>query len=135
MKRALLFVRAVMWGRTGRAVLGFMVLAFCAAPVPGDVGGCNQSAEELDAAAFFAQKSALDCQRCRECAFDTDACERACAGLGQSEFPKDCIPLVHDGEVCLRALEAANCGDYRDYVRNEAPTVPTECAFCPVISE
>ncbi|MFZ5894131.1 MAG: hypothetical protein ACOY0T_23930 [Myxococcota bacterium] len=121
--------------RALRGVLAFVLLAFCAAPVPGDVGGCNQSPEELDPVAFFASKARLDCQRCEECGFDTQACTRACANVYQSEFPKDCIPLVHDGEVCLRALAVATCGDYRDHVRDVAPTVPTECNFCPESAE
>jgi len=128
-------IRSALWGRPARALLGFVVLAFCAAPVPGDVGGCNQSAEELDAAAFFASKAQVDCAHCGECAFDTEACARACQGSTQTEFSKDCLPLVHDGEACLRALDAASCSDYAAYVRDESPSIPTECAFCPEISE
>jgi hypothetical protein len=128
-------IRGALRGRPARALLGFVLLAFCAAPVPGDVGGCNQAAEELAPAAFFASKARIDCAHCGECAFVTDACARACEGSVQTEFSKDCLPLVHDGEACLRALDAANCSDYAAYVRDASPSIPTECAFCPEISE
>jgi hypothetical protein len=48
-----------------------------------------------------------------------------------ADFPEGCAPLVHDGEVCLRALHFASCDAYRGYVDDAAPTVPTECDFCP----
>lgn len=131
MKHAAFELRALLGARAARALLAFVLLAFCAAPVPGDVGGCNQSAEELDPVAFFGSKAHLDCDRCNECGIESDACTRACAAASQSEFPKDCVPLVHDGEVCLRALGAASCSDYGEYVRDDAPRVPTECDFCP----
>lgn len=135
MKELLAWARTFVWGRAARAGLAFIVLAFCAAPVPGDVGGCNQGAEELDPQAFFRTKARIDCERCTECGFDTQACNRACQRQTQSDFPKDCLPLAHDGEVCLRALLSASCGDYGDYVRDTAPTVPTECDFCPAVSK
>jgi hypothetical protein len=128
-------IRGALGGRLSRALLGFVLLAFCAAPVPGDVGGCNQAPEELDAVAFFASKAGIDCARCRECALETQTCTQACEGATQTEFPKDCLPLVHDGEVCLRALDAASCSDYQDYVRDASPSIPTECNFCPGSSE
>jgi hypothetical protein len=116
-----------------KLVLGFIALAFCAAPVPGDVGGCAQEAQELDPVAFFWSKQDIDCESCRECGITTDACERACAEvLAQSEFPKDCVPLVHDGEVCLRALLDGSCSDYESYMSDREATTPTECNFCPV---
>ena len=119
--------------RLVKTVLSFLALAFCAAPTPGDVGGCGQPAAELDPEIFFATKDSFDCQRCDECELSTSACERACGEiLTQSEFPEDCVPLVHDGEVCLRALLAASCDDYATYVREEAAQTPTECNFCPV---
>jgi hypothetical protein len=49
----------------------------------------------------------------------------------QTAFPDRCVPLVHDGEVCLRALQYASCDDYRAYVSDVSPSVPTECNFCP----
>lgn len=114
-----------------RAALGFVVLAFCAAPVPGDVGGCNQRAEELDPGAFLSAKASVDCQQCQSCSLVSETCERACEGVPTGGLPEGCIPLVHDGEVCLRALGSASCEDYGAYVRDDAPTTPTECNFCP----
>lgn len=114
-----------------RLALAFVVLAFCAAPVPGDVGGCNQRAQELDPETFFDVKDSIDCDRCTECGLRNDACARACEGTSGATLPQGCVALVHDGEVCLRALLDASCDDYRAFTRDEAPTTPTECNFCP----
>jgi hypothetical protein len=51
--------------------------------------------------------------------------------LSQDAFPDDCLPLVHDGEVCLRALLDADCDEYSRYVVSD-PEIPLECNFCPV---
>jgi hypothetical protein len=116
-----------------KLVLGFIALSFCAAPVPGDVGGCGQEAQELDPRTFFWSKQDIECEQCRACGIRTRACERACREeLAQSEFPKDCVPLVHDGEVCLRALLDGSCSDFESYMSDGEPTAPTECNFCPV---
>jgi hypothetical protein len=115
-----------------KAVVGFVALAFCAAPVPGDVGGCGQEAQELDAATFFWSQQGTECEHCNDCGLTTDACTRSCGNvLVQTAFPKDCVPLVHDGEVCLRALQNGSCSDYREYMSDSSPTIPTECNFCP----
>ena len=115
-----------------KSALGFIALAFCAAPVPGDVGGCGQDPQELDAETFFWSKQSIECDHCRSCQLSSAACDRACAdALVQSAFPENCVPLVHDGEVCLRALNDGSCGDFRDYMSDTAPTIPTECNFCP----
>jgi hypothetical protein len=115
-----------------KAALGFVALAFCAAPVPGDVGGCGQDPQELDAQTFFWSKQSIECDHCRTCQLTGTACDRACADvLVQSEFPENCVPLVHDGEVCLRALDNGSCSDFRDYMSDTAPTIPPECNFCP----
>jgi hypothetical protein len=37
---------------------------------------------------------------------------------------------VHDGEVCLRAIESLSCNGFGDVV-DPQPIVPTECDFCP----
>lgn len=105
----------------------------CTAPTPGDVGGCGQPARDLDADAFFQEKRRVDCSHCRECGIRTASCEAACSeDAPPSEgFPSGCYPLVHDGEVCLRALDDASCDEYRSYVDDEAPQVPSECNFCP----
>ena len=113
-----------------------MLLALAAlallAPTAGDVGSCGQDAVELDPVAFFSDKAFVDCSRCRDCGLTTAACEAACGGeLEGDAFDPDCFPLVHDGEVCLNALRAASCDDYRSYVDDLAPAVPTECNFCP----
>lgn len=113
--------------------LAAVVVVFCMAPTPGDIGGCGQSPDLLDAPTFFANKKLVDCTRCDECGFATDACARACDDQAPvaSAFPKDCFPLVHDGEVCLRALRHASCDDYASYVDDSAPSTPSECNFCP----
>jgi hypothetical protein len=49
-----------------------------------------------------------------------------------SEFPKGCFPLVHDGEVCLRALSYSTCDEYVEYLDDRVPRIPTECNFCPL---
>ncbi len=118
-----------------RNKLGFfvLVLLFCTAPTPGDVGGCGQKPAELDPETFFASKANIDCQRCQECGLTRASCSNACnfPDSYPSAFPENCVPLVHDGEVCLRALLHANCGDYDSYMSDSSPSVPTECNFCP----
>ena len=65
-------------------------------------------------------------------AIATGVCERLRrGGIEASLFPPGCFPVVHDGEVCLNALLAADCDDYREFVADEGRTVPTECNFCP----
>lgn len=127
--------RAVL-SRPARLVFGFAVFAFCAAPVPGDAGGCNQEPEALDAGVFFAAKQSIDCSRCNDCALVSASCDAACAAANPTQsFPAGCVPLIHDGEVCLHALSIASCDDYESYVRDDAPATPTECEFCPRRSE
>jgi hypothetical protein len=112
---------------------GFVVLAFCTAPTPGDVGGCGQEPQELDAETFFWSLQQSQCERCTDCGLSTRACRRACGDdLAQSSFPADCVPLVHDGEVCLRVMQDGSCSDYEEYMSDIAPSIPTECDFCPV---
>jgi len=106
---------------------------FCLAPTPGDIGGCGQPAEELDPVAFFEVKKYVDCQACQRCGIETAACSKACgAGASERAFPTGCAPLAHDGEVCLRALDAADCDDYASYLSDAVPRSPSECQFCPV---
>jgi hypothetical protein len=113
--------------------LGAVLLTLVAAPAPGDVGGCGQAPQELDARVFYATKSNVDCQRCQECELSSRACAGACARTAPipKAFPEHCIPLVHDGEVCLRALYNASCDEYARYMDDAAPGRPTECDFCP----
>ena len=112
--------------------LAIAVVFFCMAPTAGDIGSCGQRADELDPTRFFGAKQNLDCQRCDECKLTSKACARACEpALEQTDFPKGCAPLVHDGEVCLHALQYASCSAYRGYTADEGATAPTECNFCP----
>lgn len=115
------------------ALLAALTALFCTAPVPGDIGGCGQAVQDLDAPTFFATKKAIDCRRCEQCGIRSQSCTQACDGSQpiQRAFPAYCYPLVHDGEVCLRALSAASCSDYAGYMDDAAPSVPTECNFCP----
>ena len=119
----------------GRTKIGFFVsvLLFCTAPTPGDVGGCGQAPAELDPGTFFASKANIDCQRCEDCSLTRVSCQNACNVPDNfpSAFPDNCVPLVHDGEVCLRALLHASCDDYASYMSDSSPSVPTECNFCP----
>lgn len=116
-----------------RVLLAAIVGLLCAAPTPGDVGGCGQEAALLDAPTFFVNKKLTDCRRCDECGLITNACLEACDETVpfDRDFPDGCLPLVHDGEVCLRALRHASCDDYAGFVSDHAPTTPSECNFCP----
>ncbi len=113
-----------------------LVLFFClAAPTAGDIGSCGQTAADLDGPAFFAEKRAIDCRQCNKCNFSSKACIQACNGKGKAQFDDNCFPLVHDGEVCLHALSAARCKEYAAYIDDAAPSVPTECNFCPLAEQ
>ena len=104
----------------------------CMAPTPGDVGGCGQKRQELDEETFFATKNAIECSRCQECDVNTTRCNQACANdEGGRQFPEGCLPLVHDGEVCLRRLLDVSCDTFADYVDDVVAIVPSECNFCP----
>lgn len=126
--------------------LGFaaMVLAVLSmAPTPGDIGGCGQPAEELqNQELFFRAMQAADCSACERCGFSTKSCGDACGGLKglPPKFPDGCVPLVHDGEVCLRRLQEDSCDDYSRYIVDDergdvVPLTlrprPSECQFCP----
>lgn len=100
-------------------------------PTVGDVGGCGQEPQDLDPLTFFDIKAGVDCDRCAECGLRGRTCDRACKDPPAKAFPQGCRPLVHDGEVCLRALIHASCGDYTSFMDDTAPTAPSECQFCP----
>jgi hypothetical protein len=106
----------------------------CMAAVPGDIGGCGQDAEQLDPEGFFLNKKRIDCEQCERCGLTSRSCLLACDAEDPvpTEFPDGCVPLVHDGEVCLNALDAASCRAYERFVSDTDPEVPTECDFCPV---
>ncbi len=115
------------------ARLSLLVLFFAAAPTAGDIGSCNQAENDLDPGKFFATKQAIDCERCGECQIATKACDRSCSpGLVLRDFEPGCVPLEHDGEVCVDALAAASCGDYESFMADSDATAPTECQFCPI---
>jgi hypothetical protein len=118
-------------GASEIARLALALVFFVAAPTAGDIGSCGQSADDLDPQKFFQAKANLDCSRCGKCGIDTQTCRIACTKPPQTSFPDGCFPLVHDGEVCLDALEAAGCGDYAKFEADQSPTSPTECNFCP----
>jgi len=119
-------------GRGEIARLSAALVLVVAAPTVGDIGSCGQTPEDLDAAAFFRAKSTIDCDRCAECGFSTAACTRACDPLAElGTFPEGCFPIVHDGEVCLHALQASSCETYASFVSDVGSTIPTECNFCP----
>ena len=112
------------------------MLLLLTAPTPGDVGGCGQARQELDEDAFFETKQGIDCERCGECRLETQRCVLACTtALVETEFPEGCVPLVHDGEVCLRRLLDASCDEYSGYMDDDAAKAPTECNFCPAREE
>ena len=117
------------WAR--RVSLALLALC-CLAPTPGDIGGCGQTARDLDPQVFFDSKQAIECRRCEECSIRTPACEAACDGVDvPDQFPEGCYPLVHDGTVCLRALTQGSCEEHRK-VMSDPPRVPSECNFCPL---
>jgi hypothetical protein len=113
-------------------LLALLLVALCLAPTPGDTGGC-QPARQLDEQAFFESKRLLDCERCLECRLDSKRCNKSCDDEETSaqRFPEGCLPLTHDGAVCLRALEVASCGDYSEFMADRNASLPTECNFCP----
>ena len=103
------------------------------APTPGDVGGCGQSPDLLDRAGLLREQEGdrlFALQRVRSL---VGVLLRACDGgfPVATAFPKECYPLVHDGEVCLRALRHASCDDYSSYMDDASPTTASECNFCP----
>lgn len=112
------------------AVLGLL----SAAPTVGDVGGCGREASYLDVDRFAQARKLEDCERCQECGLESARCGRACDPKAPPDvaIPVTCKPLLHDGEVCLRALQAAGCDAYRSYVDDDAPTLPSECRFCRI---
>jgi hypothetical protein len=119
--------------RALHVLFAVFVALLCAAPVPGDIGGCGQEPDLLDGPVFFLTKQQIDCERCQKCGLIAQSCRRACEAKQPvpDDFPEGCSPLVHDGEVCLRALLHASCAEYETYVDEQRPQVPTECNFCP----
>jgi hypothetical protein len=115
-----------------RVLAMVLFVLFGMAPTVGDIGSCGQSVDELSAPTFFSLKASYDCDKCRECGLAGLLCEQACASAISSSFPTGCVPLVHDGEVCLNALLYAPCDDYAKYMDAANPKSPSECQFCPL---
>jgi hypothetical protein len=111
--------------------------ALCMAPTAGDVGGCGTEVKALDPRAFALVRKDMDCERCTECGIGTARCQRACDPKipVETSIPATCKPLLHDGEVCIRALNAASCDAYATYVDDVAPSTPSECEFCKIAPE
>lgn len=118
--------------RRRHAALMALAVLLGMGPTVGDIGSCGQKVDALDAPTFFDIKAGIDCQRCGDCGLRGRICDRACNDPPPTTFPTGCRPLVHDGEVCLRALIYASCDDYASYVHDTAPTAPSECQFCPI---
>jgi hypothetical protein len=116
--------------RLSVAVLGALLMA----PTVGDTGACGRTAEELDRDRYANARKLEECQRCTDCGIDTARCVSACdpAAPPAIALPATCQPLYHDGEVCLRAIDAASCDKVRTYVDDDAPASPSECNFCLV---
>jgi hypothetical protein len=123
--------------RRDLALCAVLALVFGAGPTVGDVGSCSDQATALNLASFQAERKAVDCLRCKQCGLMTKTCTNACnpAAPSDVQWPSTCLPLEHDGVVCIDALEVASCSAYAAYVSDSAPTVPTECDFCHVIPE
>jgi hypothetical protein len=119
------------------ALLAACAFALLTAPTAGDVGGCGSTPTALDPGVYARARKNVDCQRCTECGLSTDRCTRACDANAPSEIaiPSTCHPLLHDGEVCIRALRAASCSDYAGFVDDAAPSAPTECEFCKLFDD
>ncbi len=124
-------------GRAEVLRLALAVVLFCAAPTAGDIGSCNQPEKALDPTAFFYGKKQIDCEHCVACLITTETCKRACSAHPPvpDTIPAHCLPLVHDGEVCIDALAIASCADYASYVADQGATTPSECNFCPAAGE
>jgi hypothetical protein len=120
--------------RARTAALAAVAALFLMGPTPGDVGACGRTAAELDKNAYAESRKLVECSRCQECGIDGDLCRRACdpAQPPTTQLPATCRPIVHDGEVCLRAMRAASCSTFATYVDDAAPQAPTECDFCRV---
>lgn len=125
----------VRWRRGLLLALGAVLGAFCLAPTPGDIGGCGAPADLLGARQFFLKKRDIDCGACSTCGIANHTCSSVCSRPVPSEFPRGCFPLVHDGAVCLRALSHSSCEEYRTYLDDLSPRTPSECDFCPLLSD
>lgn len=113
-------------------LVGATLAALCMAPTVGDIGGCGTTAEAIAPERYESARKQLDCSRCSQCSIATARCQRACDPAQASDIvlPATCKPLVHDAEVCLRALLAKSCDDFAKTVADTSPETPSECLFC-----
>jgi hypothetical protein len=118
--------------RLGRLLAASVLALLCAAPTAGDIGGCGDKPVELSPIGYSAARKRLECDRCRECSLATGRCRRACdpKAPGDVDLPATCRPLLHDSEVCERALLNLSCADFADAVDDVSPRAPGECLFC-----
>ena len=116
----------------GAAFVLALLALLTAAPTAGDIGGCGAEVEALDVERFAGDERTLVCQKCASCRLLTTRCTLACNGnpAANAPLPSDCVPLVHDGAVCLRAIDEADCSAFAQYVADRSPSMPGECAFC-----
>jgi hypothetical protein len=105
------------------------------APTAGDIGGCGTEVVALDPQTFALARKDVDCRHCQECSITAPRCARACDPTKppDTSIPDTCQPIKHDGEVCLRALDDADCDSYATYVDEIAPATPSECQFCKIV--
>lgn len=121
----------------GASVGVLLCAALSLAPTVGDVGGCGTDPTLLEPEIYAYARKVRDCAKCQECGVGSMRCARACDEEAAPEFvlPPTCRPLLHDGEVCLRALDAASCETFARYVADEGATSPSECNFCVLPDE
>jgi hypothetical protein len=119
----------------GRHLVGITLALLCAAPTVGDVGGCGEEPEELTSSGYARARKSFDCARCKECRLATARCLRACDPKAPSdaELAPTCRPLVHDREVCIRALGDLSCEEFAHAVDDVSPRAPSECLFCRAV--
>ena len=114
---------------------GVMVFALLStAATAGDVGAWGRTATLLQRGRYENARKLQDCARCTECGIANDRCRRACdrTFAPDIQLPATCRPIEHDGEVCLRAIDAVDCDRFATYVDDVAPSSPSECEFCKV---
>lgn len=123
--------------RSAALVIGAILGLLCMAPTAGDIGGCGKEATDLDADDYAVGRKNVECDRCRECGIDNARCKRACDPKQAPDIalPPTCKPVRHDGEVCLRAIDAVSCEKFTTYVDDVAPATPGECDFCKIKPE
>ncbi len=119
------------------AVAALVAVLFTAAPTPGDIGGCGDSAVEVAPERYEAARKRLDCEKCGACGISNARCASACDADAAPviALPATCRPLEQDANVCLRALLAASCSDFATYVDDVVPETPSECDFCHYVPD